>query len=117
MDNQNKVLEYANKLEHILCHYLECDYTEFGVKANDNLNRYNWQSPINFALGYRYASSNKDPKVKADIDYFLGNVLEGQSIGDVVEKYEYYGYDSPEAAFEYIDKTIEQLRKILFSQQ
>lgn len=85
MDNQNKVLEYANKLEHILCHYLECDYTEFGVKANDNLTRYNWQSPINFALGYRYASSNKDPKVKADIDYFLGNVLEGQSIGDVVE--------------------------------
>lgn len=49
MDNQNKVLEYANKLEHILRHYLECDYTEFGVKANDNLTRYDWQSPINFA--------------------------------------------------------------------
>lgn len=115
MDNQNKVLDYATKLENILRHYLGCGYTEFGVKANDNLTRYDWQSPINFALGYRYASSNKASKVKEDIDHFLGNVLVGQSIGDVVEKYEYYGYDSPEAAFEYIENTIEQLRKILFS--
>ena len=115
MDNQNKVLSSANKLENLLRRYLECEFTEFGVKANDNLTRYDWQSTINFALGYRYASSNKDPKVKEEIDYFLGNELQGQSIGDVVKEYEYYGYDSKEAALEYIDKTIEHLEKILFA--
>jgi len=114
MDKQNDVLYYANKLEGILCEYLHCGYNDFGVKANSNLASDDWQSPINFALGCRYGSSNQDPKVKEDIDYFLGNELEGQSIGDIVEQYEYYGYDTKEAAFKYIDETIEHLRKILF---
>lgn len=114
MDNQNNALYYANKLEGILRRYLGCEYNEFGVKANDKLTRYDWKSPINFALGFCYASSNKDPKVKEDIDYFLGNELEGQSIGDIVDQYDYYGFDSKEAAFEYIDKTIDRLNEILF---
>ncbi len=115
MAKQNSVLDYANKLEGILRQYLNCGYNDFGVKANDNLTTDDWQSPINFALGCRYGSSNQDPKVKEEIDNFLGNELQGQSIGDVVEKHEYYGFDTKEAAFEYIDETIEHLSKILFS--
>lgn len=34
---KNKVLEYGNRLEGILRCYLNCEYHEFGVKANDNL--------------------------------------------------------------------------------
>lgn len=113
MDKQNRVLNYANKLEGILRQYLNCGYNDFGVKANDNLASDDWQSPINFALGCRYGSSNKDPQVKEDIDYFLGNELQGQSIGDVVEQYEYYGFETKEAAFKYIDETIERLKEIL----
>lgn len=115
MDSQNKILDYANKLEGLLCKYLECNYTEFGVKANGNLIDHDWKSPINFALGYRYASSNKDPKVKEDIDYFLGNTLDGNNISDIVKNYKNYGHASPEAALEYIGKTIEALEEILFS--
>lgn len=115
MNEQNRVLGYANKLEHILRQYLNCGYNDFRVKANDYLTTYDWKSPINFALGCRYGSSNQDPEVKKDIDYFLGNEFQGQSIGDVVERYEYYNFDTKEAAFEYIDKTIEHLKKILFS--
>lgn len=114
MDKENKVLDYAIKLEGILRRYLQCDYTEFGVKANDNLIKYDWKSPINFALGYRYASSEKDPEVKKKIDNFLGNEFEGQSIGEILEKYEYYGYDSKDAALEYVQKVIDDLEKILF---
>ena len=115
MNEQNDVLHYATKLENILRQYLNCGYNDFGVKANGKLADKDWRSSINFALGCRYGSSNQDPKVKEDIDYFLGNELEGQSIGDIVEQYEYYGFDTKEAAFEYIDKTIERLREILYS--
>ena len=115
MNEQNRLLNCANKLEGILRKYLDCHYTEFGVKANDNLLRYDWKSPINFALGCRYGSSGHDSKVKEDIDYFLGNELQGQSIEDVVKKYEYYGFETEEAALNYIDETIEHLQKILFS--
>lgn len=114
MNKQNSVLYYANKLEGILRQYLNCGYNDFGVKANDNLANEDWRSPINFALGCCYGSLNQDPKVKEDIDYFLGNELKGQSIGDIVKQYEYYGFDTKEAAFEYIDKTIERLKEILF---
>lgn len=117
MDNHNKVVSYANELEYMLREFLECDYDEFGVKANDNLICDDWQSPINFALGFRYALSNKDPKVKENIDYFLGNELYGESIGDVVEQYEFYGFESQEEAYRYIDATLKDLRNILFGNE
>lgn len=116
MINENPVLNHANKLEGLLRGYLNCHYTEFGVKANDNLLSYDWRSPINFALGYRYASSNNDQHVKEAIDYFLGNELQGQSISDIVEQYEYYGFDSVNEALNYIKHTIENLRMILLSE-
>lgn len=115
MDNENSVSHFASKLEGILRRYLNCGYNDFGVKANDSLSKTDWKSPINFALGHRYASSNDDPTIKENIDYFLGNELQGHSIGDVVEQYEYYGFDSREAAFEYIDETIKKIEKLLFS--
>jgi len=111
--NEKSVLSYANKLEGLLRQYLDCHYTDFGVKANDNLTSGDWKSPVNFALGYRYASSNSDPNVKESIDYFLGNEFQGENIGDIIDKYDYYGFGSVDEAYDYIDKTIESLRKIL----
>lgn len=70
IDESQNILNCANKLEGILRKYLHCNYNEFGVKANDNLIEFDWKSPINFALGYCYAQSNKDPKVKKNIDFF-----------------------------------------------
>lgn len=114
MNEQNTVLDCANKLEGILCKYLNCGYNDFGVKANDNLTRGDWKSPVNFALGHRLASSNNDSLVKESIDYFLGNDFQGQSIGDIVERYEYYGFDSINDAYVYINETIDKLSEILF---
>ena len=115
MNENNKVLELANKLEGILRKNLDCHYTDFGVKANDNLTTYDWKSPINFALGHKYAKSNNSSKVKEEIDNFLGNDLEGKSIGDIVENYEYYNFDTENDAYAYIESTIDSLNKILFS--
>lgn len=115
MDKQKGVLYYAQKLESILRKYLNCEYGDFDVKANDNFTMGNWQKSIIFALGCRYGSSQQDPKVKEDIDYFLNMELIGKNIGDVVERYEYYGFDTKEAAFDYISETIEHLKKILLS--
>ena len=113
MNEGNKVLSYANRLEDLLRNYLNCHYTEFGVKANNNLTDRDWKSPINFALGYCYASSNDNPEVKKEIEYFLGNELQGKSIGDVVNNYEHYGFTTQEEAYEYIHETLEALRGIL----
>lgn len=46
----------------------------------------------------------------------MGNELQGQSILDVVDKYEDYGFTSQSDAYDYISNTIEKLRKILFSE-
>ena len=115
MNENNKVLELANKLEGILRKYLDCHYTDFGIKANGNLTTYDWKSPINFALGHKYAKSNNSPEVKEAIDYFLGNDLEGKSIGDIVEHYEYYDFKTENDAYAYIENTINHLNEILFS--
>ena len=116
MNENNRVLELANKLEGILRKYLECHYTDFGVKANDKLTTYDWKSPINFALGHKYAKSNNSPKVKEAINCFLGNDLEGKSIGDIVENYNDYDFNTENEAYDYIERTIDILNKILFSQ-
>ena len=108
----NLVLEKANRLEGVLRNFLHCDYTEFGVKANGHLDDNDWKSPINFALGYKYALS---PKMKEEIDYFLGNVLIGNSIGEIVKNYEWYGFNSKSETFKKIDDIIEELEKILNS--
>lgn len=115
MNSEYSVSNFASKLEGILRRYLKCGYNDFGVKANDKLSGIDWKSPINFALGHRYAASNDDPAVRERIEYFLGDELQGQSIGDVVRQYEYYGFDSQEAAFVYIDETIKKIEEILFS--
>ncbi|WP_188400209.1 hypothetical protein [Sporomusa sp. GT1] len=114
MSKENTVLNYANQLEGLLRKYLNCHYTDFGVKANDNLTKSDWKSPINFALGHKYAISNNDPKVKESIDFFLGNDLQGESIGDIIERYEYYGFNNVEDAYKYIKDAIANLEKILF---
>ena len=106
----NPVLEKANRLEGILRSFLNCHYTEFGVKANGNLDDNDWKRPINFAWGYKYALS---PTMKEKIDYFLSDVLIGNSIGDILRKYEYYGFNSKNEAYKKIDEIIEELEKIL----
>ena len=67
MNENNKALDLANKLEILLRKYLNCHYTDFGVKANDDLLNRDWKSPINFALGYKYANSTNNQDI---IDYF-----------------------------------------------
>lgn len=110
----NRVSEYADELEGLLCKYLNCGYHEFGVKANNNLTTYDWQSPIYFALGHLYGVSGNNGTLRNQINDFLGNKLMGKSIGDVVEKYEYYGFESTDEAFNYIENTIKALRNLLF---
>lgn len=113
MNYSEEILSCATELEGILRNYLECNRTEFGVKANDKLRSIDWKSPINFALGVCYANSKKDPKVKEEIDFFLGEELEGQSIADVIENYENYGIVSKDAALEKVKTIIGKLKKIL----
>ncbi|EHO79962.1 hypothetical protein [Fusobacterium ulcerans] len=110
----NNTLEYANRLEELLCRYLKCSFEDFGIKANNNLLIHDWKSPINFALGYAYAASGNNKELKMKIDYFLGNILKGESIEKLIENYEYHGYTCEEDAFNYINSTIEALEKILF---
>lgn len=107
------VLRCANKLEGILREYLGCHYTEFGVKANGDLDHTDWQSPINFALGCRYQESGRDPQVKKEILDFLGNQLWGPNMGDIITRYDYYNFASVEEAYQYLEKTIDELRRIL----
>ena len=111
--SNSRASEYANRLEVILREYLKCHYTEFGVKANDNLLSGDWKSPINFALGFRYASSDMDDTVRKDIDDFLGNELIGKNISDIISKYDSYANESEEDAYEAIEQIINRLCKIL----
>ena len=116
MNENNKVSDLSNQLEGILRKYLDCHYTDFGVKANDNLASRDWKSPINFALGYKYAKSNNSPEVKDAIDYFLGEVFYGENIGDIIKNYEDYGFDTEKDAYAHVEDTLKSLQKILFSE-
>ena len=95
----------ANKLEMILRKFLDCNYLEFGVKANDNLLKNDWKSPINFSLGVLYG---KKPELKDEINNFICNLLIANSIMDFVSQYENRG----EALFE-LEKLIIKLEKLL----
>ena len=76
----------ADRLEGVLRNFLNCHYSEFGVKANNTLLEYDWNSGINFALGVLY---ERNPNLKDEINDFLGNVLYfGSSIQDVIKKCE-----------------------------
>nr|DAY09311.1 MAG TPA: hypothetical protein [Caudoviricetes sp.] len=76
----------ADRLEGVLRNFLNCHYSEFGVKANNTLLEYDWNSGINFALGVLY---ERNPDLKDEINDFLGNVLYfGNSIQDVINKCE-----------------------------
>lgn len=86
---EDEALKKANRLEGILKRFIGCNSNEFGVKANGNLDCGDWQSPINFALGFKYSKSDKNPEVKEAIEYFLGNVLTGKSIADIIKNCEY----------------------------
>ena len=113
MDKSDTVRGYANELEGVLRNYLNCHYTEFGVKANGNLDSSDWKSPVNFALGYKYAESNNDPAIKQEIDYFLGNDFYGENMGDIVGRYNYYNFNSENDACNYIKRTIDNIKRIL----
>ncbi|MBR8702307.1 hypothetical protein IX317_002234 [Fusobacterium sp. DD29] len=99
-------LDTANRLESILRKYLDCHYSDFGIKANNNLLKYDWKSPINFALGVLY-ERNRD--LKHDIDSFLGNELyEGQSIEEVVAN-----YPTPEEGLARVNEIIDLFEALL----
>ncbi len=108
-----KVLELANRLESILKGYLNCGYNDFGVKANGFLDASDWKSAVCFALGDKYASLNRNNDAKQQIDFFLGNIFEGNSIADLIDNYEYYGYKSQEEAYIKVDNIIDEIERIL----
>lgn len=107
------VLDLANRLEGILRRYLNCGYDEFGVKANGNLNEGDWGQPIAFALGDKYAASGRNEDLREQIDYFLGNTLEGKNISDLVSEYEYYGYNNQKEAFDKANEIIDEVERLL----
>ena len=107
------VSDLANRLEGILRSYLKCDYDDFGVKANGNLDHGDWVQPIAFALGDKYASSDRDEEIKEQIDYFLGNTLEGKHISDLISNYAYYGYESEQEAIDKVKHIIDEVERLL----
>lgn len=71
-------------------------------------------SPINFALCFKYALSNKSPEVKEAIDNFFGFLfVDEKSIGDVIRNYKYQGFKSKYEAYKRIDEIISEFEKIL----
>ena len=108
-----EILERANKLERVLRDYLQCNYTDFGVKANGRLDTQDWLSPVNFALGFKYAESGSNSDVKEWINDFLGNRFYGLNMNDLVSNFDEYGFKTKEKALEYIDDIIEELTRIL----
>lgn len=109
---ENRALNLARRLEEILRRTLSCHYTEFEVKANDDLLN-DWKSPINFALGYCYAKTNDDPDVKNRITDFLGNDFIGEGINDVIVRFEWHGLKSEEDAYKKIESIIDEVESIL----
>lgn len=110
----NEIQALGNRLEGILSSYLDCNYNDFGVKSNDYLTKQDWKSPIYFALGYKYAQSKRDADVKREIDYFLGDIFIGQSIEDVIIKYNYYGFLDKDEAYSVVEDIIDNVEKILY---
>ena len=103
-DNIGELLwDEANRLENLLRKFLNCHYTEFGVKANDTLLKYDWKSPINFALGALYI---KKPNLKSEIDNFIGNTLFDKN--SIMDTYKKEGF---EAVKEVIDEFENLLKK------
>ena len=113
MNENNRMLDLANRLERILCQYLDCHYNDFGVKANDNLTTDDWRSPINFALGHRYACSSNDKDLKEKIDFFLGETLIGDSIGDIIKRHKDFSFPNADEAYSNIERIIDELENIL----
>lgn len=113
MSEKHDVRSLSNKLEGVLRRYLNCHYTEFGVKSNGNLDDGDWKFPVAFALGHLYGSSNNSEQAKKDIVYFWGNEFKGENIGDIVSRYEHYGFSTQDEAFDYVDKTIDKIQKLL----
>ena len=109
---QNRCLLLGNRLEGILRGFLDCGYNDFGVKSNSNLTSDDWRKPVFFALGYLYCRSEKSPKTKDDIENFIDN-FKGQSIEDVVGRYEYFGFESQDEAFQYVEDEINELKNLL----
>lgn len=97
------LLDEANRLEKLLRKFLNCHYTEFGVKANDALLKYDWKSPINFALGALYI---KKLNLKSEIDSFIGNTLFDRN--NIMDTYKKEGF---EAVKEVIDEFENLLKK------
>lgn len=108
----NTIRNCANKLEVVLKNYLNCNFSEFGIKSNGCLDKTDWKSPINFALGYKYAESNKNPKIKDEIENFL-YTLKGSNIQEIIYKHEQFDFSSKEEAVEYVLNTINKLENIL----
>ena len=110
-----RFIQLANRLEGILRKYLDCDYTEFGVKSNGNLDSGHWKEPINFALGYRYAISRNDSDKKQDIEKFRGNLLEGENINDLIKNHDCYGLSSKDKALDKVEEIIDEFERILLN--
>lgn len=106
-------LVLATKLERILSNYLKCEFNDFGIKANDNLLKYDWKSPVYFALGYKYGKSNNAPKVKEIIDNFR-EIFIGDNLIDAIEEFKSNNLNSTdEEAYQKIENIINELQKIL----
>ena len=109
----NELSIRANRLERILRRYLDCSYVDFGVKANGQLDTHDWISPINFALGYKYMESNRDPLVKDRITDFLGNRFYGLCINDLLSNLEFYNFSGIDDALDEVDAIIDEFEDIL----
>lgn len=96
----------ASRLEGILRKYLKCHYLDFGVKANNNLLKYDWNSPMNFALGVLYSHNLE---LKNEINNFLGNELYiGKNIEDVISQ-----FDTREEGICEVEKIINHFEELL----
>ncbi|MBE6104983.1 hypothetical protein [Anaerovibrio lipolyticus] len=107
------IKKLASRLEGILRDYLKCHYTEFNVKANDNITFGCWREPIIFALGYKYAQSGDKEVVKAAIEELWGNDLIGENISEICQSYTKYGFESEEKAYDKIKEIIDTFENIL----
>ena len=111
--SENKYANKANVLEGILRSYLQCHYLDFHVKSNDYISDRDWRTAIIFALGFCYAKSDRNADVKDKINTFIGETFVGNSIADLVNNHESYGFNSDEEAFECVDSIINELKGIL----
>jgi hypothetical protein len=76
------------------------------------LRDHDWREPICFALGHLYAKSENNPEVQIEIRNFS---LKGKSISDVIERHDDFGFDTKDAAYEYVKETVTKVGRMLFS--